>query len=59
VLLDRPHHDGSEAYVLDRPDELGRSATLATVLGGDATCAGGIAALPGHGPAFHTWRLAS
>ena len=28
MLLDRPHHDGSEAYVLDRPDELGGSATV-------------------------------
>ena len=25
--------------------------------GGDATCAGGIATLPGRGPAFHVWRL--
>jgi alpha-glucosidase len=24
----KPHHDGSEAYVLDRPDELGGSATV-------------------------------
>ena len=24
----KPHHDGSDAYVLDRPDELGRSATV-------------------------------
>jgi hypothetical protein len=29
------------------------------VLGGDATCASGIATLPGHGPAFHVWRLDS
>ena len=27
------------------------------VLGGEATCAAGIATLPGHGPAFHIWRL--
>ena len=33
--------------------------TLETVLGGDATCAAGIATLPGHGPAFHVWRLHS
>ena len=31
--------------------------TLETVLGADATCAHGIATLPGHGPAFHAWRL--
>jgi alpha-glucosidase len=24
----KPHHDGSEAYVLERPDELGGSATV-------------------------------
>ena len=24
----KPHHDGSDAYVLDRPDELGGSATV-------------------------------
>ena len=23
TLLDRPHHDGSDAYVLERPDEQG------------------------------------
>ena len=28
TLLDRPHHDGSDAYVLERPDELGGSATV-------------------------------
>lgn len=28
TLLDRPHHDGSDAYVLERPDELGGTATL-------------------------------
>jgi alpha-glucosidase len=28
TLLERPHHDGSEAYVLERPDELGGSATV-------------------------------
>ena len=33
--------------------------TLETVLGGDASCAAGIATLPGHGPAFHVWRLDS
>jgi alpha-glucosidase len=32
---------------------------LETVLGGDATCAAGIATLPGHGPAFAVWRLDS
>ncbi len=30
---------------------------LETVLGGDASCARGIATLPGGGPAFHVWRL--
>ena len=30
---------------------------LETVVGADASCAGGIATLPGHGPAFHAWRL--
>ena len=29
---------------------------LETLLGTDATCADGIATLPGHGPAFHVWR---
>ena len=28
TLLDRPHHDGSDAYVLERPDELGGRATV-------------------------------
>jgi alpha-glucosidase len=28
TLLDRPHHDGSDAYVLERPDELGGTATV-------------------------------
>lgn len=28
TLLDRPHHDGSDAYVLERPQELGGSATV-------------------------------
>jgi alpha-glucosidase len=28
TLLDRPHHDGSDAYVLERPDELGGIATV-------------------------------
>ncbi|HEU5363746.1 MAG TPA: alpha-amylase family glycosyl hydrolase [Gaiellaceae bacterium] len=28
TLLDQPHHDGSELYVLERPDELGGQATL-------------------------------
>jgi alpha-glucosidase len=28
TLLDRPHHDGSDAYVLERPDELGGPATV-------------------------------
>ena len=28
TLLDRPHHDGSDAYVLERPDELGGVASL-------------------------------
>jgi alpha-glucosidase len=32
---------------------------LETLLGTDATCAGGIATLPHHGPAFHVWRLDS
>ena len=27
-MLDTPHHDGSAAYVLDRPEELGGSATV-------------------------------
>jgi alpha-glucosidase len=27
-LLDRPHHDGSEAYVLEQPEELGGEATV-------------------------------
>jgi alpha-glucosidase len=27
-LLDEPHHDGSELYVLERPDELGGTATV-------------------------------
>ncbi len=27
-LLDRPHHDGSDAYVLERPDALGGAATV-------------------------------
>jgi len=30
---------------------------LETVYGGDASCAAGIATLPGDGPAFHVWRL--
>lgn len=30
---------------------------LDPVLGGDATCAAGIATLPADGPAFHVWRL--
>jgi alpha-glucosidase len=28
TLLDRPHHDGSDAYVLERPEELGGTATV-------------------------------
>ena len=28
TLLDRPHHDGSDAYVLERPAELGGTATV-------------------------------
>ena len=28
TLLDRPHHDGSAAYLLERPDELGGKATV-------------------------------
>ncbi len=28
VLLDKPHHDGSEAYVLEAPTELGDDATV-------------------------------
>ncbi len=28
TLLDLPHHDGSDAYVLERPDELGGKATV-------------------------------
>ena len=28
TLLDRPHHDGSDAYLLERPDELGGTATV-------------------------------
>ncbi|HZQ16637.1 MAG TPA: glycoside hydrolase family 13 protein [Gaiellaceae bacterium] len=28
IDLDGPHHDGSELYVLERPDELGGTATL-------------------------------
>ena len=28
TLLDQPHHDGSELYVLEHPDELGGQATL-------------------------------
>ena len=28
TLLDEPHHDGSDLYVLDRPDELGREAVV-------------------------------
>jgi alpha-glucosidase len=28
TLLDRPHHDGSDAYVLERPEELGGIATV-------------------------------
>jgi alpha-glucosidase len=28
TLLDRPHHDGSDAYVLERPRELGGTATV-------------------------------
>lgn len=28
TLLDRPHHDGSDAYVLERPTELGETASL-------------------------------
>lgn len=28
TLLDQPHHDGSELYVLERPEELGGEATL-------------------------------
>jgi alpha-glucosidase len=28
TLLERPHHDGSDAYVLERPEELGGTATL-------------------------------
>lgn len=28
TLLDQPHHDGSDAYVLERPDELGGTATV-------------------------------
>jgi hypothetical protein len=27
-LLDQPHHDGSEAYVLERPGKLGGDAVL-------------------------------
>ena len=27
-LLDRPHHDGSDAYVLERPVDLGEPATV-------------------------------
>jgi alpha-glucosidase len=28
TLLDEPHHDGSDLYVLERPDELGGEATV-------------------------------
>jgi alpha-glucosidase len=28
TLLDRPHHDGSDAYVLERPDELAGAASV-------------------------------
>ena len=28
ALLDEPHHDGSDLHVLERPDELGRSAVV-------------------------------
>jgi alpha-glucosidase len=28
TLLDEPHHDGSDAYVLERPDALGGTATV-------------------------------
>ena len=28
ALLDHPHHDGSDAYVLERPDALGGEATV-------------------------------
>src|SRR5579884_2644484 len=28
TLLDDPHHDGSELYVLERPDELGGEAVV-------------------------------
>jgi len=27
-LLDRPHHDGSELYVVERPQELGGEAVV-------------------------------
>ena len=27
-LLEQPHHDGSDAYVLERPTELGREAVV-------------------------------
>ena len=30
---------------------------LETVVGADAPSTDGIAILPGHGPAFHVWRL--
>jgi len=28
TLLDEPHHDGSDLYVLERPDDLGREAVM-------------------------------
>ncbi len=35
-LLSQPHHDGSEQYVLERPDELGGEAVVRVRVPGGA-----------------------